>query len=249
MSNQIFFDFGNSRVKAWLCRHGEVLSRFNIPHQMAMEELIPALPADFKKAVDFIGVASVLDDDSNNAFARVAFMTWAVSPQWANSQKEFAGVYNGYADPRLLGVDRWVNVIAVSDRPCCCVVSCGTALAIDFVADRRHCGGFILPGYTMQLNALIHGTKRVRPDEGKTIELAPGVSTTEAVHRGIVIGLVGAVEKAISDFEKAEGRACSLVLTGGEAGKLGPHLSVSHDIIPELLLVGLQRYFGCAMST
>ena len=32
------------------------------------------------------------------------------------------------------------------------------------------------------------------------------------------------------------------------ADKLAPHLSCHHDIIPELVLVGLQRYFDYAAS-
>jgi len=45
-------------------------------------------------------------------------------------------VRNGYADPRLLGVDRWVAAIGAWNRvqACCVVADVGTAATIDVVA-------------------------------------------------------------------------------------------------------------------
>jgi len=58
------------------------------------------------------------------------------------------------------------------------------------------------------------------------------------------LSCVAAIEKAYQQIEQELQQTVDLVLTGGNADKIAQHLSISHDIIPELLLLGMQRYFG-----
>lgn len=244
MSLQAFFDFGNSRVKAWLCDGNQVICRFSKAHSLSVSRIEQELPELFRQPVNILGVASVLDEDFNHQFEQLALRVWGQKPVHAYSDAPSDKVSNGYRKPKGLGVDRWMNILAVSEMTQCCVVSCGTALTIDLVAGKKHHGGYILPGYSLQVNALVQGTRRVRPEALEVKSLEPGRDTDEAVHRGIIIGLVSAVEHVVRDFEVSTGQTCAVVLTGGDAEKLGAHMSVSHDIIPELMLLGLQRYFG-----
>ncbi len=72
-----------------------------------------------------------------------------------------AGVVNGYADPSLLGVDRWLAVIGAYQRVqgACVVADIGTAATVDVVAaDGRHRGGYIVPGPQLMVASLLRGT-------------------------------------------------------------------------------------------
>ena len=77
------------------------------------------------------------------------------------SGRAAAGVVNGYADPSLLGVDRWVAVVGAYHRVRGAVVvaDIGTAATIDVVAaDGRHRGGYIVPGPRLMVASLLGGT-------------------------------------------------------------------------------------------
>ena len=250
MSRQCFLDFGNSRVKAWLCVDNVVLGKISHEHRLDVLSFFTELPDLFQQKMDFVGVTSVLDAKSNHEFAVQAEHQWGVRPSFAESQESCCGVRNGYRQPAQLGVDRWMNILAVSGQEGgCCVVSCGTAMTIDMIEGSTHTGGFILPGLQLQLQSLIQGTQKVRPDVVSDSAVSPGCSTTEAVHRGILLGQVSMIDRCFNDMRQRLGGGGRLVLTGGYADKLGPHLACPHDIIPELVLVGLMRYFDSVVST
>jgi type III pantothenate kinase len=154
------------------------------------------------------------------------------------------GIRCAYTEPQFLGVDRWLNILAVSQQQPVCVVSCGTALTIDVVHNNQHLGGYILPGMNLQLSSLIGGTQRVRQHDITTSSLSFGKNTSEAVHHGILLACVAAIEKVFTSLVAVVDDTVNVVLTGGDAETLSPHLPMAHDIMPELLLIGLQRYFG-----
>lgn len=238
-----YLDMGNSRVKAWLCQDQEVIARYSFAHQLQPHQLFTELPVEFQQVMDFVGISSVLDVSANQHLAVLAEQYWQCRPQFAASQSMMHGITNAYPDYQQLGVDRWLNVLAVMDRQPCCVVSCGTALTIDALSQGQHLGGFIVPGLHLQLSSLVQGTRRVRPQLVSTPHLGWGTNTSTAVHHGIVLAAVATIEKARAQLAEQLQQPVQLVLTGGDAEKLAPHLQ-DHVIIPELLLLGLKRYFG-----
>lgn len=244
MSRACFIDMGNSRAKWWLCENGQVLASYACWHKQSPDLLIGDLPIAFDEAIDFIGVSSVLEDSYNLRLIELCQAKWQQHPQFAKTDIRYLGIECGYSEPKLLGIDRWLNVLAVANRQPVCVVSCGTALTIDVVSENCHLGGYILPSLNLQLAALVQGTQRVRPHEISMPDMSFGKSTSEAVHHGILLGCVAAIEKVYQLVQKESKSSVELVLTGGDAEKIAPHLQFQHDIIPELLLLGLQRYFG-----
>lgn len=239
-----FVDMGNSRAKWWLCENGRVLANYACWHKQSPDLLIGDLPSAFNQSLDFIGVSSVLEDSYNQRLVELCQAKWQQTPQFAKTDFSYLGIECGYSEPKLLGIDRWLNVLAVAERQPVCVVSCGTALTIDVVSQNRHLGGYILPSLNLQLASLVQGTQRVRPQEVGTSDMSFGKSTSEAVHHGILLGCVAAIEKVYQLAQRDNQAQVALVLTGGDAEKIGLHLPFAHDIIPELLLLGLQRYFG-----
>jgi type III pantothenate kinase len=244
MSRSCFIDVGNSRIKLWLCDGQRVIARYAVAHQYSPDILISGLPLEFYGDVDFIGVSSVLADHVNRQLEEICQSLWRCIPHFAVTDYSTLGVTCAYADPALLGIDRWLNILAVAGRQPACVVSCGTALTIDVVNNNQHCGGYILPGMNLQLSSLIHGTQRVRPHDITCATLDYGKNTSESVHHGILLACTAAIEKVHAALKQVTDKNVQLILTGGDAEKLSPHLQIAHDMMPELLLLGLQRYFG-----
>jgi type III pantothenate kinase len=123
------------------------------------------------------------------------------------------------------------------------VVSAGTATTIDAVrADGWHGGGWILPGLSIGLAAL-HRAGRLLPDlqarDAAGGEARLGRETRTAMLWGMTQMTVGAIEraKAVLALEHGELGEVRLVLTGGDADKLAPHLPEA-AVIPSLVLEG-----------
>ena len=93
MSRQCFLDFGNSRVKAWLCVDNVVLGKISHEHRLDVLSFFTELPDLFQQKMDFIGVTSVLDAKSNHEFAVQAEHQWGVRPSFAESQESCCGNY------------------------------------------------------------------------------------------------------------------------------------------------------------
>lgn len=243
MSLVYYFDMGNTRGKFWLGRDGKIEARAYIPHDGDMSSVLTHLPAEFSAVPDAVLGASVLDDKTLEHFAEASRERWSLTPQFARSSAQHAGVINAYVDPSRLGVDRWLALIALSARAQdVCVVDCGTAITVDVLrADGCHLGGYILPGLSMMAGVLLHETRRVRFDPDAIIEgLALGRNTGEAVKHGALAAVVALIEKTVAEHP------CALVLTGGDAARVSASLACPHELQPELLLYGLQRYFADA---
>lgn len=244
MIRACYIDIGNSRIKLWLCEGVNVVASHAVWHRQSLDLLNAELPVAFYQPIDFIGVSSVLDESTNQQLTILCLSIWRIKPSFAHTDVSSLGVKCAYAEPKLLGIDRWLNVLAVAGQQPACIVSCGTALTIDIVNNNDHLGGYILPGMKLQLSSLIQGTQRVRPHDIKQTSLALGKSTSEAVHHGILFMSIAVIEKAYATARQMSDQHVSLILTGGDAEHLSPHLQIDHDIMPELLLLGLQRYFG-----
>lgn len=241
MSLVYYFDMGNTRGKFWLSRNGRIEANAYIPHDGDMSSVLNHLPADFSAVPDAVLGASVLDDATLDAFAEACRVRWSRAPGFARSSAQHAGVMNAYVEPARLGVDRWLALIALRARAVdVCVVDCGTAITLDVLrADGQHLGGYILPGLSMMAGVLLHETRRVRFDPDAIAEgLTLGRNTGEAVKHGALAAVVSLIEKIVAE------RSCVLVLTGGDAVRVSASLSCLHELQPELLLHGLQRYFA-----
>ena len=78
-----------------------------------------------------------------------------------------------------------------------CIISCGTALTIDLTHGHQHLGGYILPNLYLQRDALIQHTKGIRIPEAAFDDLSPGRNTLDAVHHGILLGLLSTIKHVL----------------------------------------------------
>lgn len=156
------------------------------------------------------------------------------------SQPEQLGVRNGYADHRQLGTDRWAGLIAAHHRHAGhkLVVNAGTALTIDaLLADGRFVGGLIVAGPALMRRALGRGTAGLRLTEGR-FEPFPA-STPDAITTGAIQACIGAIERMRASMAGRGWAPARLVVSGGAAAEIAPHLSADAIIEENLVLDGL----------
>jgi type III pantothenate kinase len=156
-------------------------------------------------------------------------------------------LHNAYATPHTLGADRLAAAVgAASLRPGedTLIIDAGTALKCDLVmADGSYHGGSIAPGLSMRLRALHSFTGRLPllelPAADATLPLT-GDSTTGAMLSGVVNGTVAELTGFIAEYQRRFPQL-GIVLTGGDAAFLAPRLPARIFVVPELVLLGLNR--------
>ena len=108
-----------------------------------------------------------------------------------------------------------------------------------FVDGRSVLGGLIVPGLDLMRQSLLQGTAHVGEGVGSW-QVFPR-STADAVHSGIVAALCGAIQAQHARLAEECGRTPGCILTGGDALMLLPHLTVSVEHVPALVLEGIER--------
>ena len=157
------------------------------------------------------------------------------------------GVTNGYRDHRQLGSDRWAGLIAAhhAHRGNKIVVNAGTALTVDALGDDgRFEGGLIVPGPKLMRHSLDRGTAGLRLTDGDFESLPK--STPDAITTGAIQACVGAIER-MKQAMTARGIAPALVvISGGAADEIAPHLPQPAVLEENLVLEGLRLIASAA---
>jgi len=154
---------------------------------------------------------------------------------------------NAYATPHTLGADRLAAAVGAAGlRPGrdTLIIDAGTALKMDLVTgDGTYHGGSIAPGLQLRLKALHHFTGRLPllelPAADATIPLT-GDSTSGAMLSGVVNGAVAEVNGFVAEYQRRF-PGLGVVLTGGDAAFLATRLPARIFVVPELVLLGLNR--------
>ena len=235
----LWLDIGNTRLKYWITEHEQIMEHAAELHLQSPADLLLGLIQHFQGLnIQQVGVSSVLDQENNQRIQSI-LKRLAVPVIFAKVHTEYAGLKCGYDDPRQLGIDRWLQVLAVANNANqnYCVISCGTALTIDLADGLQHLGGYILPNLYLQRDSLIQNTKGIKIPDAAFEELSPGRNTIDAVHHGILLGLLSTIERVMQHSPR------QLVLTGGDAALFAQHLQQYQPIVEEdLLLKGLIFY-------
>lgn len=236
---KLWLDLGNTRLKYWLTdQDGNVIKKAAELHLQAPAELLLGLVDSFTSfEPTFIGVSSVLGAE-NNAHVMQTLQRLNVPTQLVQVDANHSIMSSDY-DANQLGIDRWLQMIAVADKSeKLCVVGCGTALTIDLIENRHHLGGYIFPSIYLQREALMSGTRQISIPEAEFASISAGQTTSDAVHRGILLSLVGAINDTLHRHPDYQ-----LVMTGGDADTIAQYLHRDAHIEQDLVLKGLQQYF------
>jgi len=189
--------------------------------------------------------ATVAGGDSAQSLREAAHTQLGCDVEFVTTSAEAAGVRNAYPDPRLLGVDRWLAVIAAhhSTHDACCVVDVGTAATIDAVTrDGQHLGGFIVPGPRLMVASLLQGTSdlaaHASASVGDTSSLFAN-NTRDAIERGCAVAVAALADRAVQELAGRVGTAPTLLFTGGAAPLVAPYARTPVRLVPDLVLQGL----------
>lgn len=157
-------------------------------------------------------------------------------PRFIEAQSEQCGVRNGYVHPEQLGSDRWAALIAAWHLcgRACLVVSSGTATTIDALSDRgEFMGGLILPGIELMRRSLAGATANLQSGGG-VYDRFPR-NTADALQSGAIQAICGAIERQ----HALMGGGVPVLICGGAAQVLTPHLDFAVRRVDALVLQGL----------
>jgi type III pantothenate kinase len=232
-TRRLLIDAGNTRLKWAVVENGAWTARGNADYGdlSALSRVLTA-PAECY-------IASVTRAQHEDQLGAVLASS-AIVPMWLKAESRMLGVSNGYSNPRHLGVDRWMSLIAARQRTQApaLVVSAGTAMTVDALSTAgAFMGGLIAPGFAMMQQALQQGTARISSVAG-TWRAFPR-STEDAALSGIIAALCGAIHMQHARLAALAGCMPVCFLTGGDAEKLLPHLEVPAEYVPALVLEGI----------
>ncbi len=165
---------------------------------------------------------------------------WKVEPEWITPLVYQCGVRNYYADPSLLGSDRWAALIAAWNwqKKGCLVVDVGTAMTVDALSDTgEFLGGIIVPGFKLMKESLTTNITTLQNQEGEFSEFPN--NTANAIHSGTVHALVGTVKRMSELFFSTLGYVPKCIISGGASQRLISELNMDASEIDNLVLEGL----------
>lgn len=155
---------------------------------------------------------------------------------------------NLYATPKTLGADRIAAVTGASflyPERNVLAIDIGTCITYDFIdKGKRYHGGSISPGLQMRLRAMHTFTARlplISTEEVSLDQVAlTGKSTREALLSGAIYGTGAEITEMIRMYAN-KFADLQVVVCGGDAPYLTKVIRQQHVIIPELVLIGLNR--------
>jgi type III pantothenate kinase len=232
-------DIGNTRIKGAVFEHNTIVDHFYFPP----EELEINLNSIANRHPDCKDVVVTnVGNLSKEAFCHVAK---SFQCHFITHQSRFP-FNNKYSTPETLGIDRMILASgAVLEYPNRnrLVIDAGTCVTYDWVdSDDNYLGGAISPGIRLRYEALHRQTAKLPMLELKYPDHFIGNSTSEAIHSGVLQGLLFEIEGFISQYQEN----CSniiIILTGGDADFLAKRLKNTIFANSNFLLESLNRTF------
>ncbi|MEA5075872.1 MAG: type III pantothenate kinase [Coriobacteriia bacterium] len=152
------------------------------------------------------------------------------------------GLPIAYENPHEIGADRIVNAIAAVERfgAPVIVVDLGTATTLDVVdASGAYLGGSIAPGLETSAGALFSRAARLSAVDLEPPARAIGRNTRESVQAGLLMGHAALIDGLVHRTWDELGGPCTVVATGGLAGRIAPLCTTVDAVDDDLTLKGL----------
>lgn len=241
-------DVGNTRVK-WRLLHPDLaIAARGVDDFDAW--LAGSLPAAWDRDITRIRAASVVGSALETQLESAVGLALGAPVEFAVADAYNRGLRNAYAEPALLGVDRWLALLAAFNqfdpRESVLVADIGSALTIDLADEQgQHRGGYIIPGPLMMQRSLLRDTQKVRFESTEALaSTAFGENTASCVAGGLVAAQAGSVLVALHAARDLIGGTPHLFITGGWASVLGEALQAlgvkKFCVAPDLVLDGLR---------
>jgi type III pantothenate kinase len=241
----LLVDIGNTRIKVALLRGAKISAMLAARHEgkaSVIRRVIRSAPEDIERVVGVNVAGSKLE----RALVAAVATQYGIACEIVHSTRAACGVRNGYGDAWRLGDDRWVGAIGAhhfARRRTVVFANAGTALTVDTVtADGRHRGGVIVPGPVTMVDTLLAGTAGIRRRAAGVMASArtPFASNTaSALAAGAAFAGAALVDRVVAEAARQFGGRPLLLLAGGSAELLAPHIKSGFRPVPDLILRGL----------
>jgi len=156
------------------------------------------------------------------------------------SQKKYKSLVNSYKEPKYLGSDRWLAMMAsyeLSLGKGFIVVDIGSAVTIDLVDNSGlHSGGIIFPGLSK-----VRNTFEYFPSEEEINMEGTGQSTKEAWSIGTLGLVVSGINQKIHELQHKNPNT-KIYLTGGGFEDIKKFIDFPHNYHKHLVLDGLELF-------
>ncbi len=242
----LLVDIGNSRIKWgwWSSRQVQLQGSLNWQFD-ALEGLFEQAWGNTPSPGGIV-VANVAGPAIADRLSSWTRKQWAVAPEFARVKARAFGLQIAYEDPKQLGVDRWLALIAAWKRykAPACIADCGTAVTIDALSSQgEHLGGLILPGLNLMRRALVKHTHGIRVSAaGQHLLLAR--NTQDGITAGSLYAVAACIDRVASELRERFGDALRCVISGGDAEMILTLLTQPFEPIPDLVLQGLAVVAG-----
>lgn len=240
---KLLLDQGNSRLKwALVGDRDRFVARGGMDQDAPLEDVVELfLDLARNHNIETAAISAVSSSERRQALVEAVASSTGITSRIMEPRASGAGLRSGYADPSSLGVDRWLAMLGARTLGggAWLVVDAGTAMTVDAVsAGGVHLGGYIVPGYRMQISMLGACTARI----GKVMPVVGsgwGRETASAVANGVALELAAFVERALVELAGGGDDTCRLIVTGGDAELLAPLLRTASEVDPDLLFRGM----------
>ena len=241
-------DIGNTNIVLG-CFHGDTIhfvariatERNRTAEQYAAEikSIIQLYDRDPKK-VDGAIISSVVPPLTGVMKRAVEFVT-GKTPMIVTPSMD-SGVGIQIDEPNQLGADLLVAAAATVHRYPLpqIIIDMGTATTFSVInKEGAFCGGSIMAGVGLSLNALTNGTAQLPAIDLTQPPKVCGTNTVDCMSSGVIYGAASIVDGMIDRLEEELKEQCTVIATGGIAKLVVPHCKHEITLNDDLLLQGL----------
>ena len=241
-------DIGNTNIVLG-CFHGDTIhfvariatecNRTAEQYAAEIKSIIQLYDRDPKK-VDGAIISSVVPPLTGVMKRAVEFVT-GKTPMIVTPSMD-SGVGIQIDEPNQLGADLLVAAAATVHRYPLpqIIIDMGTATTFSVInKEGAFCGGSIMAGVGLSLNALTNGTAQLPAIDLTQPPKVCGTNTVDCMSSGVIYGAASMVDGMIDRLEEELKEQCTVIATGGIAKLVVPHCKHEITLNDDLLLQGL----------
>ncbi len=243
----ILIDAGNSRLKLSIIDLSTCLELyFSIFDYHNLYDNLSSQLADF--SIQNVIISNVNSPIISHIISDVSLYLWGIKTHIVITEQNKYGITTLYSNPKLLGSDRWLALIAARTQTVksVCVIDCGSAVTIDILNDENlHLGGFITPGLSLSRKTMGQNTSKLpfmveHNFSGTNSSAYYATNTHDAISAGTLYQLSAYIEHIIAEIKNDVCDNIECIITGGDA--IIAQKLISHHLIyrEKLVLDGLK---------
>ncbi|SOD80122.1 type III pantothenate kinase [Spirosoma fluviale] len=235
----LVIDWGNSRLKTgWFAGPNLI--------DVGLYNSVDAVLGDFRERP----VKNVLVSSTSRSGDEIRYqLTEMGTNVWILDSQTPVPIRKAYDTPSTLGADRVAGAVGATTlfpSQDCLILDLGTCLTADVVdRDSVFQGGLISPGVHMRFRAMHEQTARlplvdVPVDLAEAWPVLTAKNTRQAMQSGVLNGLALEMNGLIENYRR-ERPGIVVLLCGGDASSFESRLKPPIFVVPELVLIGLNR--------